>query len=72
MNTNLEKWIISTTKHNLIIWIGIMAKFTKKKWKFLFYLLYNCGQQEKPAVLISGMLLHMRRMYVGSICLDSH
>ena len=49
-----------------------MAKFTKKKWKFLFYLQYNWGQQEKPAVLISGMLLHMRRMYVGSICLDSH
>ena len=32
----------------------------------------NCGRQEKPAILISRLLLRMRRMYVASICLDFH
>ena len=27
----------------------------------------NCGRQEKPAILISRLLLHMRRMYVASV-----
>ena len=31
-----------------------------------------CGRQEKPAILISRLLLHMRRMYVTSIRLDLH
>ena len=26
-----------------------------------------CWQHEEPAILISGVLLHMRRMYVASI-----
>ena len=30
----------------------------------------NCGRQEKPAILISRLLLRMRRMYVASIILD--
>ena len=32
----------------------------------------NCGQQEKPAIIISRLLLHMCRMYVVSICLGFH
>ena len=31
-----------------------------------------CGRQEKPAILISRLLLRMRRMYVTSIRLDFH
>ena len=31
-----------------------------------------CGRQEKPAILISRLLLRMRRMYVTSIRLDLH
>ena len=31
-----------------------------------------CGRQEKPAMLISRLLLRMRRMYVTSIRLDFH
>ena len=30
-----------------------------------------CGRQEEPAILISRLLLRMRRMYVASIRLDS-
>ena len=29
-----------------------------------------CGRQEEPAILISRLLLRMRRMYVASIGLD--
>ena len=29
-----------------------------------------CGRQEEPAILISRLLLRMRRMYVASIRLD--
>ena len=32
----------------------------------------NCRQQEEPAILISRLLLRMRRMYEASICLDFH
>ena len=32
----------------------------------------NCARQEEPAILISRMLLRMRRMYVTSIRLDFH
>ena len=31
-----------------------------------------CGRQEEPAILISRLLLRMRRMYEGSIPLDVH
>ena len=31
-----------------------------------------CGRQEVPAILISRLLLRMRRMYVASIRLDFH
>ena len=31
-----------------------------------------CGRQEEPAILISRLLLRMRRMYVASIRLDFH
>ena len=30
----------------------------------------NCERQEEPAILISRLLLRMRRMYVASIRLD--
>ena len=30
----------------------------------------HCGRQEEPAILISRLLLRMRRMYVASIRLD--
>ena len=33
---------------------------------------YNGAQKEEPTILISRLLLHMRRMYVASICLDFH
>ena len=32
----------------------------------------NCGWQEEPAMLISRLLLSMRRMSVASIRLDLH
>ena len=32
----------------------------------------NCGRQEEPAILISRLLLSMRRMYVARIRLDLH
>ena len=31
---------------------------------------FNCGQQEEPAILISRLLIRMRRMYEASIRLD--
>ena len=31
-----------------------------------------CGRQEEPAILISRLVLRMRRTYVVSICLDFH
>ena len=31
----------------------------------------NCGRQKEPAILISRLLLRMRRMYVASIHLTS-
>ena len=31
-----------------------------------------CGRQEEPAILISRLLLRMRRMYVASIRLNFH
>ena len=30
----------------------------------------NCGQKEEPTILISRLLIHMRRMYVTSVHLD--
>ena len=33
---------------------------------------HYCGRQEEPAILISRLLLRMRRMYVASIRLDLH
>ena len=33
---------------------------------------HYCGRREEPAILISRLLLRMRRMYVASIRLDSH
>ena len=30
----------------------------------------NCGREEEPAILISGLLLRMRRIYVAIIRLD--
>ena len=33
---------------------------------------YKGGRQEEPAILISRLLLRMRRMYVASIRLDFH
>ena len=32
----------------------------------------NCRRQEKPDILISRLLLSMRRMYVARIRLDQH
>ena len=32
----------------------------------------NCGRQDEPAILISRLLLSMRRMSVASIRLDLH
>ena len=32
----------------------------------------NCGRQEEPAILISRLLLSMRRMSVARIRLDLH
>ena len=32
-------------------------------------LFINCGRQEEPAIVISRLLLRMRRMYVASSCL---
>ena len=32
----------------------------------------HCGQKEEPTVVISGLLLCMRHMYVASIHLDFH
>ena len=32
----------------------------------------NCQRQEEPAILISRLLIRMRRMYVVSIRLDFH
>ena len=46
-----------------------------KPWRILFKCpIYNsnCGQQEERAILISRLLLRMRRMYVGSIRLEFH
>ena len=31
-----------------------------------------CGRQEEPPILISGLLLRMRHMYVASTYLDFH
>ena len=31
-----------------------------------------CGRKEEPAILISRLLLRMRRMYVASIRLELH
>ena len=31
---------------------------------------FNCGQQEEPPVLISRLLIRMRRMYEANIRLD--
>ena len=33
---------------------------------------YIVGDKEKPAILISSLLLRMRRMYVASIRFDFH
>ena len=33
---------------------------------------HYCGRPGEPAILISRLLLRMRRMYVASIRLDSH
>ena len=30
----------------------------------------NCGRQEEPAILISRLLIRMRRMYLASIRLE--
>ena len=38
----------------------------------LFFFIIHCGRQEEPAVLISRLLLRMRRMYVASVRLDFH
>ena len=35
-------------------------------------LLLYCGRQEELAILISSLLLRMRRMYVASIRFDFH
>ena len=32
----------------------------------------NCGQKEEPTILISRLLLRMRRMYVTRVRLDFH
>ena len=40
-------------------------------WELLD-LYYCCGRQEEPAILISKLLLRMRRMYVASNRLDFH
>ena len=31
---------------------------------------FNCRRQEEPAILISRLLIRMRRMYLASIRLD--
>ena len=33
---------------------------------------FNCRRQEEPAILISRLLIRMRRMYVANIRLDLH
>ena len=39
----------------------------------LFYKFqYNCTWPEEPTILISRLLLHMRRMYIARTCLDFH
>ena len=58
-NFNLE-----TETFNLYMWHG--GCFTDVIFS------YFCGRQEEPAILISRLLLHMRRMYVASIRLDFH
>ena len=35
-------------------------------------LMYSCGRQEEHAILISTLLLRMRRMYVARIRLEFH
>ena len=39
---------------------------------YYYYYYYYCGWQEEPAILISRLLLRMRRMYVASFDLDFH
>ena len=33
---------------------------------------FNCRREEEPGILISRLLIRMRRMYVASIRLDFH
>ena len=33
---------------------------------------FSCGRQEEPAILMSRLLLRMRRLYVAGIHLDFH
>ena len=48
------------------------CKFLKSGNKQIKTLQSNCGRQEEPTILISRLLLRMRRMYVASIRLDFH
>ena len=48
------------------------AKITKKVVIVNATYEIRCGRQEEPAILISKLLLRMRRMYVSSIRLDFH
>ena len=46
--------------------------FFLKLIHLFFFFIIHCGRQEEPAVLISRLLLRMRRMYVASVRLDFH
>ena len=61
-------------------WFGTWKKIEQNKQKSTLFKkstciwcslsshgLFNCGRQEEPAILISRLLLRMRRMYVASI-----
>ena len=49
---------------NLYMWKGVC--FTDAIFS------YFCERQEEPAILISRLVLHMRRVYVASIRLNFH
>ena len=52
-------------------WTTVM-KIDGKKVLLFKVVLFHCGRQGESAILISRLLIRMRRMYEASIRLDSH
>ena len=49
-----------------------MKKHAEIDIYYIDYYCYIVGDKEKPAILISSLLLRMRRMYAASIRFDFH